>query len=140
MTPVRYISAPLGLLALAASALHAGEAGEVAIPVPSGQHVEWMETIWDQPGPAGLAVRFRFLAPAIARESGGIAPDLIAQDMQHLCDHYALPRIADTGPRPAQIIISLSSAPAEFAVADPAVTQFFEAYSPAGGTCQWEAF
>lgn len=112
----------------------------MAIPVPSGQHVEWMETIWGQPGPAGLTVRFRFLAPAIAREGGGMPADLIGQDMQHLCDHYALPRIADTGPRPAQIIISLASAPVEFGVADPAVTQFFEAYSPAGGACQWEAF
>jgi hypothetical protein len=41
--------------------------GDVAVAVPSGQAVTLQDVIWNVPGPTGLAIRFRFLAPAIAR-------------------------------------------------------------------------
>ncbi|MFN3294273.1 MAG: DUF6497 family protein [Gemmobacter sp.] len=97
--------------------------------------------MWNEPGPAGLTVRFRFIAPRIAREGGTIDFDTAAEDMDHLCQTFALPRIETvTGPQPAQVVISLSDRPVEFGVITPEATQFFEAYSIEDGTCVWEAF
>jgi hypothetical protein len=107
------------------------------IPVPSGQAVTFLDVVTDASGPAGLTARFRFLAPGIA---GGVDFQTAAADMQALCDTYALPRIANTGPQPAQIVIVLMDRVVEFGVADEAATQFFEAYSLQDGACIWEPF
>lgn len=124
------------LLLLAGPAL-----GQDLIEVPSGQPVSLQDVIWNEPGPAGLTVRFRFIAPQIAREGGTIDFDTAAEDMDHLCQTFALPRIETvTGPQPAQVVISLSDRPVEFGVITPEATQFFEAYSIEDGTCVWEAF
>lgn len=109
------------------------------IPVPSGQPVTLQEVIWNAPGPGGLTLRFRFIAPQIA-PGGGIDFETAAADMLALCLSYALPRLADLGPAPAQIIISLADVAVPFGVAAPEATQFFEAYSVQDGTCQWEMF
>ncbi|MDP2085852.1 MAG: DUF6497 family protein [Gemmobacter sp.] len=111
------------------------------IEVPSGQPVTLQDVIWNQPGPAGLTARFRFIAPEIARDGGHIDFDTAAADMDHLCETYALPRVTTiTGPRPAQVVISLSDIPVEFGVVTPEATQFFEAYSITEGVCEWEPF
>lgn len=111
------------------------------IEVPSGQPVTLQDVIWNQPGPAGLTARFRFIAPEIARDGGLIDFDTAAADMDHLCETYALPRVTTiTGPRPAQVVISLSDIPVEFGVVTPEATQFFEAYSITEGVCEWEPF
>jgi hypothetical protein len=107
------------------------------IPVPSGQEVTLQDVVWNVPGPEGLTLRFRFVAPAIA---GTLGFEAAAEDMQYLCDTYALPRVADFGPQPAQIVISLSAAPLPFGEPAPDTEQFFESYSLADGTCQWEMF
>lgn len=115
--------------------------GQEMIEVPSGQPVTLQDVIWNEPGPAGLTARFRFIAPEIARDGGTIDFDTAAGDMDHLCNSYALPRVTTTtGPLPAQIIISLSDVPVEFGVITPEATQFFEAYSIDGDACVWEAF
>ena len=113
---------------------------QTAIEVPSGQVVTWLATVMDAPGPEGLTVRFRFLAPAIARSGGTVDAEAAQVDMARLCETFALPRIATTGPMPAQIIISLSDRPVAFGQPDPDVTQYFEAYRPEGDTCVWEPF
>lgn len=123
------------VLALLLSALPAS-AEEVT--VPSGQSVTFLEAIQNEPGPDGLTARFRFVAPAIA--GGGIDFDTAAADMVYLCETYALPRLAATGPAPAQVVISLSDRPVPFGQGAPDVTQFFEAYRIDGSTCIWEAF
>lgn len=123
-----------------ALALASAVAAETAVEVPSGQAVIWVDTVQDSPGPGGVTVRFRFLAPAIAREGGTVTPEAAQADMQALCDGFALPRIANTGPQPSQIVISLSDRPVEFGLPDPYATQFFEAYSIVDGTCVWEIF
>lgn len=123
----------LALLPLALPAV----AEEVA--VPSGQTVTFLEAILNEPGPDGMTARFRFVAPGIA-EGGGVDFDTAAADMEFLCQSYALPRIAVTGPAPAQVVISLSDRPVPFGQAAPDVTQFFEAYRIEGATCIWEAF
>ena len=109
------------------------------IAVPSGQEITLQDVIWNAPGPDGMALRFRFLAPGIA-PGGGVDFDTAAADMQHLCDAYALPRIADQGPHPEQVIISLSDMAVPFGEAAPEATQFFESYRIEEGVCVWEMF
>jgi hypothetical protein len=124
--------------------LAAGAAGATdpaaPVPVPSGQTITWIDTIHDAPGPEGLTIRFRFLAPAIARNGGTIGPEIAADDMLALCRDYVLPRLPVTGPVPAQVIVSLADRPVEFGAPDPEATQFFEAYSIADGDCVVEFF
>ena len=129
----------LALVALAPSAL-AGEAGVPVTGAPSGQAITYVETVQGQPGPDGLTVRFRFLAPAIAREGGTIDAVTAQADMEWLCESFALPRLPATGPVPSQIVISLADQPVPFGETAPEVTQYFEAYTFADGHCVWEAF
>ena len=114
--------------------------GEVAVAVPSGQLVTLQEVIWNVPGPAGLAIRFRFLAPSIARDGGTVDFAVAAADMLYLCQNYALTRVAEFGPQPGQIIISLSDQALPFGEPAPNATQFFEAYRVESDACIWEAF
>lgn len=113
---------------------------EDSVAVPSGQAVTFIETVQTAPGPEGLTIRFRFLAPAIARDGGTVTADQALSDMAYLCETYALPRLADPGPRPEQVIVSLSDRPLPFGEIDPDATQFFEAFRPEDGACIWEAF
>lgn len=110
------------------------------IPVPSGQEVRFLDAIHGEPGPEGLTARFRFIAPAIARDGGTVGVEAAQEDMAALCSSYALPRIAGTGPQPAQIIIALADREVPFGEAAPEATQYFEAYSLADGMCIWEPF
>lgn len=109
------------------------------IDVPSGQEITLQEVIWNAPGPDGLALRFRFLAPGIA-PGGGVDFETTSADMQHLCDAYALPRVAEQGPHPEQVIISLSDVAVPFGEAAPEATQYFESYRIEDGVCVWEMF
>jgi len=111
----------------------------LTVTVPSGQSVTLQDVIWNVPGTDGMATRFRFIAPAIA-PGGGIDFDTASADMQHLCDAFALPRVKDNTPPPAQIVISLSDRPIPFGEATTDATQFFESYRIEDGTCQWEMF
>jgi hypothetical protein len=139
------IAVMTAILAGSAAAQEAGaelvvESGDGArIEVPSGQEITLQDVIWNAPGPDGLALRFRFLAPEIA-PGGGVEFETAAADMQHLCNSYALPRIADQGPHPEQVIISLSDVAVPFGEAAPEATQFFESYRIEEGVCVWEMF
>lgn len=110
------------------------------ITVPSGQPVTLQDVIWNEMGPQGLTMRFRFIAPAIARDGGSVDFETAVADMRALCDDFALPRLSQLGPQPAQIIISLSDVPVPFGESAPAATQFFEAFSLQDGACIWEVF
>ncbi|WP_103332703.1 DUF6497 family protein [Pseudotabrizicola formosa] len=110
------------------------------IAVPSGQPVTLQDVIWNAPGPQGLAVRFRFVAPQIAREGGTVPYETAAEDIVHLCQTYALPRLSAFGPQPTQIIISLADQPVPFGETAPEATQFFESFSHQDGHCILEMF
>ncbi len=112
----------------------------VAISVPSGQEITLLDVIWNEPGPNGLVTRFRFLAPAIAKDGGTISFDLAIADMAHLCQDFALPKVTGSVMAPTQIIISLSDRVVAFGASDPDATQFFEAYRLENGACIWEVF
>lgn len=73
------------------------------------------------------------------------APDILMQDPLHrdivwLCETYALPRLAGQVPRPAQVVISMASAPSPFGSFDPGIVQIFEGFSipPDRDACLWE--
>lgn len=108
------------------------------VAVPSGQTVTLIDVIHDAAGPAGLTVRFRFLAPAIA--DGSLEFEAASADMAALCQDYALPRISSTGPQPAQIVVSLHDRVLPFGESAPDAMQFFEAYRIEDGNCIWEMF
>ena len=110
------------------------------IAVPSGQKVVLQDVVRDAPGPDGVTLRFRFIAPAIAQQGGTVDVDQAMADMAYLCEHYALPRATGVVPAPAQIVISLSDVAVPFGESAPDATQYFEAYRLENGTCIWEAF
>jgi hypothetical protein len=112
----------------------------VPVDVPSGQRVAYVETIQNERSAAGLAYRFRFVAPGIAREGGTVSEEQAQADMQALCDTFALERLPATGPMPEQVIISLSDRPVPFGEPAPEATQFFEGYRIDAGRCVWELY
>ena len=135
MQPLRHLIRAASFAALAAPALAEG-----AVALPSGRAVSFHDVIWGEPGPAGLTVRFRFLEPDLAAVIEATPYDTLEADMRALCETFALPRIANTGPQPSQIVVSISDRPVTFGEADPDATQVFEAYRPEGDTCIWEPF
>jgi hypothetical protein len=132
------LSCLVGVMACLVAPPVAAEDGP--LQVPSGQPIALQETVWGQPGPEGLTMRFLFVAPEIAREGGSVPFEVATEDMHWLCENYALPRVANPGPEVAQIIISLSDRPVPFGQPAPEATQFFEAYGIEGNTCIWEVF
>lgn len=137
------ILAALGTLALAAAGwwIYPRGAPPVdvstlgpAVEVPSGLAVHWQDTIQNERSAAGLAYRFRFVAPGLVDSTDA------TEDMEALCNSFALPRLPATGPMPEQVIISISDRPVEFGETAPEVTQFFEAFRIEDGRCVWELF
>jgi hypothetical protein len=114
--------------------------GPEKIVPPSGLEVTLQDVVWNAPGPMGLTLRFRFIAPGLAASEGEIDYDALAQDMLWLCQNFALPRVPQPGPQPAQIIISLSDVAVPFGEPSPEATQLFEAYSVQDGQCVWDFF
>jgi len=110
--------------------------GKSGVVLPSGLEAELQEMIWDQPG-QGLVYRFRFVAPAFEKADD---MDIVMADLEFLCTNFALPKLANTGPMPNQVVVSLADKPSEFGQFDATVTQVFEAYSVKSGTCIWEMF
>ncbi|MDJ0825520.1 MAG: DUF6497 family protein [Rhodobacter sp.] len=123
----------------ALAAILAGPAAAQTVAVPSGQTVTLTEVIRDVPGPGGIAYRYRFVAPGIARNGGGIDATTAAADIDALCRDVVLPDLAG-GVRPDQVIISLSDRPVPFGQPAPDATQFFESYRIEDGACIWEEF
>ena len=107
--------------------------------MPSGQPVELHEVLVDDLG-SEIWLRFRFVAPEIARDGGSIDYAKAEPDMTHLCENLALPYIAEYELKGQMIVISLADRVTEFGQADPDATQFFEAYRLQDNTCIWEGF
>jgi len=109
------------------------------VTVPSGQGVTLHEVLVDD-NPGETWLRFRFVAPGIARNGGTISYDIASTDMDHLCDTVSVPYLAEFGLSPARIVVSLSDRKVPFGSTDPDATQYFEAYRPENGACIWEEF
>lgn len=124
-------------MALAAVALTAPPLA--AQDTPSGQTVTLHEVLVDAVGTESW-LRFRFVAPQIARDGGDVTYAQAEADFQHLCDTVARPYVAQHGLVADVIVISLMDRPVAFGQADAAATQFFEAFRLPGDACIWEAF
>ena len=112
-----------------------------AVSTPSGQDVTFLDVVEDTESAVGSAMRYRFVAPGIARETGNVTFSQAEEDMAALCQEHVLPHLLTQDVElPQQIIIVLSDRAVEFGVADQDATQFFEAYRPEGETCIWEGF
>ena len=108
------------------------------VAVPSGQPVRFVEMLQDPNGSEGLTLRFRFLAPQIARDTGSVSIDAALEDIDSLCADFAAIEVANMRPQPEQIVISLMDRLVDFGATNPDATQFFEAYRIEDGTCIWE--
>lgn len=127
--------AALALWASAAAAQQ-DEAKEERLILPSGLEAYLHETLWDERS-TGLAYRFRFVAPDLTGQEDF---ETKMTDLEYLCNSYAVLRMANIGPQPTQIVISIANQESEFGVTDPNVIQIFEAYSLDQGGCIWEMF
>ena len=127
-----------GVVALALSLGPAAAAQEEALRLPSGLEARFFEVLTDRPAGGGLIYRFRYVANGFA--AGAERFDAIADDLVWLCEAHAISRIANIGPQPGQVIVSLADRESEFGVYDDAVAQVFEAYRVEGDRCIWEMF
>ncbi len=108
-----------------------------AIDVPSGQPVELWEVLVDMVE-AETWLRFRFLAPQIARDGGGISFAQAEDDLAFLCNDVALPYMRDYTLDGDVIVISLLDRTVDFGASDPDATQFIDVFRPENGSCIWE--
>jgi hypothetical protein len=97
------------------------------------------EVLLDE-NPGALWVRFRFVAPEIARDGGTVGHASAARDMVHLCETLAAPYVAEQKLTPERVVISLSDRWVAFGEQDPEATQFFEAYRLESARCILEEF
>ncbi|WP_294623503.1 DUF6497 family protein [uncultured Roseovarius sp.] len=135
MLSVKPYFAALALWASVAAAQQ-DEAKEERLILPSGLEAHLHETIWNERS-TGLAYRFRFVAPDLTGQEDF---ETKMTDLEYLCNSYAVPRLANIGPQPSQIVISIANRESEFGVIDPDVIQIFEAYRLNQGGCIWEMF
>ncbi|MCB1312848.1 MAG: hypothetical protein KDK29_13685 [Sedimentitalea sp.] len=101
--------------------------------------MELTEVLVDD-SPGETWVRFRFVAPQIAREGGTVSFDVASADMDHLCETLVLPYLAEYQLEAARVVLSLSDRPVEFGASSPEATQFFQSYNIDGDACVWEPF
>ncbi|MEO0402969.1 MAG: DUF6497 family protein [Pseudomonadota bacterium] len=112
--------------------------GSAAQTVPSGQAVTLSEVLVDTVG-AETWLRFRFLAPQIARDGGDIDYADAEADFSYLCADVARPYMAEFDLEAEVVAISLMDREVPFGQADPDATQFFELFRIKGDMCIWEA-
>ncbi|NJN05424.1 MAG: hypothetical protein HC814_02110 [Rhodobacteraceae bacterium] len=111
---------------------------EVAvIDVPSGQPLELLEVLIDEIDTT-IWVRFRFLAPQIARETGTVSFDAAQADFEALCEHVALPYLLEYALSPDLVSVTLLDRPVAFGASDQDATQFVEVFRLQDGACIWE--
>ena len=109
------------------------------VAVPSGQEVTLNEVLIDE-NPGAPWLRFRFVAPGIARGGAEVDHETAARDMDALCDSFAIPYVAQYQLDVSRIVISFSDRDVPFGAADAEATQFFEVYSIEDSRCIWEEF
>lgn len=113
---------------------------EIALAVPSQQSVTLLDIIWNSEGPDGPAPRFRFLAPAIAREGGGVDFAAVEVDLLHLCQTFVVQALAAKGVAPPLVLMSIADRAVDFGSTDPEATQYFDVFTVTGTTCTRQIF
>lgn len=116
------------------------EAAEaVRVAVPSGQPVTLQEVLVDE-NPGEVWVRFRFVAPDIARGAGRVTHDVAVADIDHLCQNFAIAYLDRFDLHPARVVVSLADRATTFGKTVPEATQFFEVFRVEGSRCVWEEY
>ncbi len=124
-------------VALTAALFSGGAVTAQQIAVPSGVEFALYDVILEEA--AGIA-RFRFVVPAIAPAGAHLEFADIVEDLQFVCDSVIVPALQGNGWSEAEIVLSVSDAPADFGTYDPAITQFFQPFRLKDQTCIWEDF
>ncbi|MCB5409886.1 DUF6497 family protein [Pseudogemmobacter faecipullorum] len=109
-------------------------AAQEGLALPSGRPVSFLDIVTDTAGAAGATARFRFIDTTLQQGEDR------SEDMQALCDTYALGRVDGMVPAPQQIVITLADRELPYGEAHPEAVQFFEAYGIKNGSCIWEIF
>lgn len=107
--------------------------------VPSGQSVTLSEVLEDVVGGEDW-LRFRFVAPQIARDGGTVTSEMAEADFVYLCDSFARPYLLQYGLAPDVVVISFMDRQVAFGASDPDVTQFFEAFRIIEDACLLDVF
>ena len=107
--------------------------------MPSGQSVTLHEVLVDTVSGENW-LRFRFIAPSINKDVGGLAYDSAFEDIEHLCTEIAVPYIAEYDLKSDLVVVSIADQKIEFGETNPDATQFFEAFRVKSDVCIWEAF
>ncbi|RKF14913.1 hypothetical protein D6850_08580 [Roseovarius spongiae] len=117
----------------------AASTGEDPAPhsLPSGGEA-YLHEVLAYTGGEKDVYRFRFVSEGFDPDESDF--DALQRDLAFLCDVIALPRVADLGPEPRQLVISLADRETEFGVPAPGARQVFEAFSIEGNRCIWEMF
>ena len=124
---------------LALSLLASSAVAQQAVSVPSGQSVSLNEVLIDD-ATGETWVRFRFVAPEIAREGGSVEYNAAAGDMEYLCRDLVIPYMSEFELAFTHVVISMSDRDVAFGDANPLATQYFEAYRLEDADCIWEAY
>ncbi|TMM50935.1 hypothetical protein FDT80_16840 [Sulfitobacter sabulilitoris] len=114
-------------------------AGTGGSGLPSGQTVELYEVLVDHVG-AEHWIRFRFLAPQIARDTGQLGFAEVEPDMTYLCATVALPYLDEFDLAGEVVVISLADRAVDFGQSDPDATQYIDAFRVENGICIWEGY
>ena len=107
--------------------------------VPSGQSVTLTEVLEDVVGGEDW-LRFRFVAPQIARDGGTVTSEIAEADFVHLCDSVARPYLVQYNLSPDVVVISLMDRQVDFGASDSDATQFFEAFRMTEDACVLDVF
>ncbi|WP_299282549.1 DUF6497 family protein [uncultured Tateyamaria sp.] len=107
--------------------------------VPSGQSLRLSEVLIDTVGSDNW-LRFRFLAPQIARDGGDVSYSAAEPDFMHLCNRFARQYIEEFELEADVIAISMMDRPVPFGQSDAQATQFFEVFRIAEDSCVWDGF
>ena len=107
--------------------------------LPSGQSVMLDAVLIDTVGGENW-LRFRFLAPQIARGSDDVSYNEASDDFVYLCENVARPYLIDQSLSADVIVISMMDRPVVFGTSDPNATQFFEAFRIKEDSCEMDIF
>ncbi len=106
---------------------------------PSDVSFTPLDILWETEGTrASLVVRY--LVPEIARDTGTVGYDAVAQEMDHLCEQVAVTTILNTESKIDQILVVLLDRPIPRGEPVPEATQFINVYSLQDNRCIWEDF
>lgn len=109
----------------------------LAVAMPSGLVVEYLDEIVEEQLNGETWLTLRYVAPLIGMEEGKMGYDQVSGDIDHLCESEGLSAAARAG-GVDQVVIALLDRVVERGTYDPEATMFVGAYLPSEGGCIWQ--